>query len=912
MKKWMATFAAVAAVCAVAPQAEANETIVQDGVRYEIFTAANGEKEARVLSRTYGTWTVKLADTINGVPVTEIRSEAFVQYEWDGIDQSIEYYLVENIPVHLKKIEEGAFLEASFLDGVVIPETVEVIEANAFARTSMSTLVIPESVKNIANTAFKNIHVSESAQFPASLTKEQLTIRTSNPSFQLQRMGDVKEKRLGDIFYETFTSNNEQQVRITGYDTFSTTTTITVPETIDQLPVTEIAEGAFYNQQVHLQTYPSSEKQLTLPTTIRKVGDYALAGNIAVDVSTLPNLEEIGNHAFASSYVYSSKPLVLPATLHTIGADAFNGANIPELYIQKGTDIGAGAFANSQLQRVTIAEGVTAIAEKQFYNNELQHVTIPSTVQQIGAAAFAGNKLASVDMPQKLQYIGDFAFMDNALRDVHVPHVTGTIGTQIFDANGIQKVTFEEGITHIPAYFFQQQQLTDVTLPSTLTHIGEGAFQQNALTDIVLPANVVSIGHAAFNGNKLTNVHMRKNIDYGEHVYTNNALTNVTIEEGVTTIPKRLFMNNKIESITLPKTVTTIEEEAFSTNALTTLHIPASVATVTARSFARNELQDVTIEKASSIHKGAFLNNHIETLKLPANLQTIGEQAFAQNDLKRLVLPSNVKTVGTHAFLNNNIASVTVPASIEKFDLSTVNENPVTQLILQGSNTAIIRTNPFFNKQGATFKGLYTDAALQTPFALNEKNGKPQTLYVAWNKAPKFKDIAEHWAQGAIESFTDKGYINGYPDGTFKPGAPIQRKHVARILNDVFKFDATQTVADFTDVPKNHAYYAAISAVQQAGIFSGDNGKFQPEANLTRGQLAKVLVLAAGFEPGGKSTFKDTPVSYWGTPYIATLADLAIVKGTDGFFNPQKPITRAQFVSMTSLALEEMERRANN
>ena len=68
----------------------------------------------------------------------------------------------------------------------------------------------------------------------------------------------------------------------------------------------------------------------------------------------------------------------------------------------------------------------------------------------------------------------------------------------------------------------------------------------------------------------------------------------------------------------------------------------------------------------------------------------------------------------------------------------------------------------------------------------------------------------------------------------------------------------------------------------------------------------------AGFEPGGKTTFADTPDTYWGTPYVSTLADLAIVKGTDGFFNPHRPITRAQFVSMTSLALEEMERRANN
>lgn len=172
---------------------------------------------------------------------------------------------------------------------------------------------------------------------------------------------------------------------------------------------------------------------------------------------------------------------------------------------------------------------------------------------------------------------------------------------------------------------------------------------------------------------------------------------------------------------------------------------------------------------------------------------------------------------------------------------------------------------------------------------------------------PVFTDIDGFWGADEIESFVQRGYMNGYPDGTFKPYEPIQRKHVAEILTKVFNLNTTDATTNFKDVPQNHPYYKAIAAMQQAGIFEGSNGNFQPNAYITRGQLAKVLVIAADFTPGGTTTFKDISASYWGAPYVTALADLKIVKGTEGYFNPHKPITRGQFVVMTARTLKELE-----
>lgn len=46
-----------------------------------------------------------------------------------------------------------------------------------------------------------------------------------------------------------------------------------------------------------------------------------------------------------------------------------------------------------------------------------------------------------------------------------------------------------------------------------------------------------------------------------------------------------------------------------------------------------------------------------------------------------------------------------------------------------------------------------------------------------------FIDVpTDHWAYEAIRDLSDKGIINGYEDGSFKPDEPITRAEVATIV----------------------------------------------------------------------------------------------------------------------------------
>ncbi len=105
-----------------------------------------------------------------------------------------------------------------------------------------------------------------------------------------------------------------------------------------------------------------------------------------------------------------------------------------------------------------------------------------------------------------------------------------------------------------------------------------------------------------------------------------------------------------------------------------------------------------------------------------------------------------------------------------------------------------------------------------------------------------FKDLPlKHPAHDAIIALNEKGIINGYLDGTFKPENQITRGHAAAMINRELKLDATIEVA-FKDVSPNYAYYDDIAALVEVGIFQGySNDEFGVNDQLTRAHLAAIV-----------------------------------------------------------------------
>jgi len=224
---------------------------------------------------------------------------------------------------------------------------------------------------------------------------------------------------------------------------------------------------------------------------------------------------------------------------------------------------------------------------------------------------------------------------------------------------------------------------------------------------------------------------------------------------------------------------------------------------------------------------------------------------------------------------------------------------------------------PVPTREGFRFDGWYQDVSFTKQWAEETLVRENIALYAKWTALPvtesetpqvpqqpqptkpvvTFSDIERHWAKEMGEELATIGIIQGYQDGTFRPNAPISRMHVVALLTRAFSFEPVREAYDFSDVSSTHPYYDAIITLQQAGIIDGTNGAFLPAENMTRAQLAKVLVGVLGLTPEGTSSFADVDSEHWSAGYIAVLEHEGIALGDNGKFRPNEPVTRAQFVA---------------
>ena len=169
-----------------------------------------------------------------------------------------------------------------------------------------------------------------------------------------------------------------------------------------------------------------------------------------------------------------------------------------------------------------------------------------------------------------------------------------------------------------------------------------------------------------------------------------------------------------------------------------------------------------------------------------------------------------------------------------------------------------------------------------------------------------FRDVsANHSNYKAIQAMQSAGYITGYPDNTYRPGENIKRKHVTKLLDKALKLPELEgNEAAYRDVPKGHAYYAPIMKLTKAGIFSGGlDGKFNPEAPMTRIQMAKVLDFAFGFNMTVYAAFDDVGRGHWGYVHANALYASGVAKGDRGKFYPNRPVTRGHYAEFLHRAL---------
>lgn len=74
-------------------------------------------------------------------------------------------------------------------------------------------------------------------------------------------------------------------------------------------------------------------------------------------------------------------------------------------------------------------------------------------------------------------------------------------------------------------------------------------------------------------------------------------------------------------------------------------------------------------------------------------------------------------------------------------------------------------------------------------------------------------DVAGDWSEKYVNAFTRAGYVDGYPDGTFKPNKEITRAEAVVLINKVLGVQKQNRPASFGDLPAEHWAFEDIMTV---------------------------------------------------------------------------------------------------
>lgn len=169
-----------------------------------------------------------------------------------------------------------------------------------------------------------------------------------------------------------------------------------------------------------------------------------------------------------------------------------------------------------------------------------------------------------------------------------------------------------------------------------------------------------------------------------------------------------------------------------------------------------------------------------------------------------------------------------------------------------------------------------------------------------------FTDIAKgSETEGYVRDLYYRDLTNGTTATTYSPNANLTRAQAASFIARALKLEAKGQTT-FTDLGNvNPATQKEITALAEAGIVKGVNGKFNPNTKVTRAQLALMFARAYNLQHDAKAGLKTdfSDIAKYNTETqeaIALMKDLKIVSGSNGKFMPSNNATRAHMAKMLS------------
>ncbi len=643
---WIVLLVAVVALCvAVLPnEAEAAST---GPYTYEVSGGSATITKYDTNADTSTSKTLRIPETLGGVPVTKIGPDAF------SFVNDIETFIIPDTVTH---IGNGAFRNCTNMQKLELPENLEYIDDYAFSFCRyITTLEIGDKVEYIGKQAFRYCEQLETVILPDNL----------------QTVGEDAFIECAKLTKAVYCGSNWNAVSVgTGNDLLTNAYQAhefnnPVSGPADTCYYCGYVDGLSFNINYSAGTasvyrYSGTNKNLTIPATyngypVTAILSYAFEQNTTLErISFSGPVTTIGDGAFGGCA--NLQEIVLPATLTKLGENVFVGCE--------------------KLETVQIPASLTEIGKGAFSNSSLTSIAVPATVKTIGESAFEGcNKLTSVTLTAGLETIGNRAFHScMRLQSITIPEGVTSVGNQAFMfCASLEKVVLPNSLTKINSQLFENcQYLDDITFPNNLTEIGNHALDGTAFTKLVIPATVKILGDGVLSEcPDLTQVVLPAGITHiGAYqfvqcpslqnvFYCGNNWSGVTVGQNNTVLLNALtfhdYDSNGVCRLCGARIWEYIDDgnggviiTGYNGNDKN-LTIPATLENKPVTKIGPNVFQNMTF---------------LEKVTIPAGVTAIDNYAFSGcTALQEIVVPGNVKTIGNNAF--------TGCGSLEKIALKT-------------------------------------------------------------------------------------------------------------------------------------------------------------------------------------------------------------------------------------------------
>lgn len=518
-----------------------------------------------------------------------------------------------------------------------IPYGVEKISSHAYYENNLTSVVIPNSVREIGYESFAFCYKLKNIEIPNSVTSIGSSAFSYSPNVEVIKVHIRKPFALSNRCFNGF-SDYAVKENATLYVPFGTKSLYEQTDgwkdfkNIVEMEMDPDAPIDFADAEVkricveNWDTNKDSELSYGEAAAVTDLGT-VFKDNKAItsfnELQYFTNLTVIGNSAFLSCS--NLKSVILPPYL---------------------VSIENGAFYLCNLSSIVIPESVTNIGGSVFYGCIFESVFIPKNVETISTISpFHGCKnLSSIIVDSQNPYF-DSRDNCNALIETSTNRMV----------SGCLTTTIPFGVKTIGEYCFGGMYIQSIDLPNSVESIQMDAFSSPLLTDLSIPASVKYVNEHAFW--HCINIQTIK-VDAGNTVYDSrdncNAIIHTStnklvkgcigtvIPNTVTNLGYRCFSNANVESVIIPNNVKEIEDEAFyGCQKLKKIYIPASVTSIgeSILYFYNNYPVEVSLGNCVplQITSNTFVNQSCATLFVPYGSKAAYEAADYWKDFKEIV-----------------------------------------------------------------------------------------------------------------------------------------------------------------------------------------------------------------------------------------------------------------------------------